>query len=163
MPAECGRARARTAAIQSHGMDRQSEGPRVRVFPARRDAFVRVQSFIEETCGGVAVRREDYLRLTLMVEELFTNTVVHGHRGDTDAPVALALDVTGSAIAVEYRDSAPPYDPFAALAAPSESGNVDERPVGGLGVALIVAMADEVRYACRDGENRITFRVRRSG
>ena len=143
-------------------MEGQPEGPYAAVFPAHRDAFDRVRTFIEETCARAAVRRRDCLRLTLLIEELFTNTVVHGHGRDSDAAVHLALTVTPPAIGVEYEDTARPYDPFASVYTPSETEDVEQRPVGGLGITLVTTMAEDIGYARRDGGNRIRFRLRRT-
>jgi serine/threonine-protein kinase RsbW len=60
-----------------------------RTFPARRDALPQVDAFLGEVCAAAGLGRETCLRLTLLVEELFTNTVVHGHGADSDAPVRL--------------------------------------------------------------------------
>jgi anti-sigma regulatory factor (Ser/Thr protein kinase) len=141
----------------------QPEAPYAAVFPARHDAFLHVRTFVEETCGRAQVTRADCLRLMLLVEELFVNTVRHGHGRDTDAPVRLALTVTPSAIAVAYEDTARAFDPFAAPETPIGGDDVDERPVGGLGIRLIMTMADDVGYVRDDGWNRITFRLARSG
>ncbi len=144
-------------------MERQLEGPYAAVFPARRDAFGRMCTFIEETCARTAVGRHDCLRLILLIEELFTNTVVHGHGRDSEAPVRLALTVTPPAIGVQYEDTARRYNPFASVSMPSDSDDVDQRPVGGLGVALITMMAEDVGYVWHEGWNQIRFRLRLSG
>ena len=132
-------------------------------FPARHDAFHRVRTFVEDTCEQAGIHRPDCLRLTLLVEELFVNTVVHGHGGDTDAPIRLALTVTPAAIAVRYEDTARAFDPFEAPEPPDEVDDLDQRPIGGLGVRLIRAIAEDLHYASRDGWNRVTFRLARSG
>ena len=106
---------------------------------------------------------EDRPRLVLLIEELFTNTVVHGHRRDSEEPVQLTLDVTPRAILVIYEDTAPPFNPFVTVMAPSEAMSVEQRPVGGLGIWFITKMAAEFGYAYSDGRNRITFRLERSG
>ncbi|HWP77683.1 MAG TPA: ATP-binding protein, partial [Methylomirabilota bacterium] len=62
-------------------------------FPARRDALPRVDAFLGEVCSGAGLGRDTCLRLTLLVEELFTNTVVHGHGGDSEAPVRIECEV----------------------------------------------------------------------
>jgi serine/threonine-protein kinase RsbW len=133
------------------------------VFPARRDAFPRLRTFVEETCARADVPRGDCLRLLLLIEELFANTVTHGHGVDSDAPVRLVLTVTPSAIAVEYEDTARPYDPFASFAAPAEPMDLEDRPIGVLGVTLIMTMAEDVGYVLHEGRNQITFRLGRSG
>src|SRR5438105_461685 len=97
----------------------------------------------------------------LMVEELFVNTVTHGHGGDCDAPVRVGLDVDPQWITLAYSDTAPPYNPFGCdVEAPDETLSVEERPVGGVGVYLIVTMADHVEYAHAGGWNRIRVLMR---
>src|SRR5512144_3399989 len=81
-----------------------------RTFPARRDALPQVDAFLGGVCAAAGLGRETCLRLTLLIEELFTNTVVHGHGHDSDAPVQLALRRIASAVAVEYEDTARPFN-----------------------------------------------------
>jgi len=126
------------------------------VFPARLSALPDVAAFIASACATAGM---DDLRLTLLVEELFTNTVVHGHRRESDEPVQIALDVEPGRIALTYEDTAPPHDPFAGVARPDETATVEERPVGGLGVLLVAALAKDVEYHRVDGKNRIRLVV----
>ena len=99
--------------------------------------------------------REGSLRLTLLVEELFTNTVIHGHGADSDAPVRLDCEVAPGRITLVYEDTGPPHDPFAAVASPDPDAEVQDRPVGGLGVLLVSAMAQQVEYQRAGDRNRI--------
>lgn len=131
-------------------------------FPARHDAFLGVRTFVEDACRRGDVARSDCLRLMLLVEELFVNTIIHGHGGDTDAPVRLALTVTPGAIAVRYEDTARPFDPFAGAETPDDGDDVTRRRVGGLGIRLIRSMAEDCGYARHDGWNQVTFRLPRT-
>jgi serine/threonine-protein kinase RsbW len=128
-----------------------------RTFPARRDALPQVEAFLAEVCAGAGLSREACLRVTLLVEELFTNTVMHGHHGDSEAPVRLDCEVEAGRIALVYEDTGPPHDPFAAVAGPDPGTSVEERPVGGLGVLLVSAMAQQVEYRRADDCNRISL------
>jgi anti-sigma regulatory factor (Ser/Thr protein kinase) len=119
------------------------------------DTFPRVAAFIEEACAEAAFSREDCLRLTLVVEELFTNTVTHG-LGD-GAPIDLALDAFPGRIAVTYEDVGPRFDPFAVRPPPESAADVEPRPVGGLGLVLIRTLGRNVEYAHTDGRNRISL------
>ena len=134
-----------------------------RVFPARMDVLPGVTAFVSGVCVTAGLGREDMLRLILLVEELFTNTVTHGHGGDSEAPVQLRLTVTPGRIALTYEDTAPPHDPFTAARPSPPRGGVEERPVGGLGLRLVESLAGELRYV-RDGDhNRISLVVTVSG
>jgi anti-sigma regulatory factor (Ser/Thr protein kinase) len=116
-----------------------------------------VAQFISDICAAGGVPRKACLRLTLLVEELFTNTVVHGHGADCDAPVDLAFAIRPGSIALTYEDTARPYDPFARVGVPDDSLGIEERPVGGLGVALVAAIAERVEYLRVAGKNRISL------
>jgi serine/threonine-protein kinase RsbW len=128
-----------------------------RVFPARRDTLPAVADFIADVCAAGGVPRKACLRLTLLVEELFTNTMVHGHGADSESPVWLTFAVRTDGISLTYEDTAPPHDPFAKVRVPDDTLTVDDRPVGGLGVLLITAMAEHVEYARVGGRNRISL------
>ena len=126
-------------------------------------ALPEVAAFTAEACSAAGLVHDACLRLTLLIEELFTNTVVHGHGGESDEPVAIAFDSRSGRITVTYEDTAPPHDPFAAMAPPDEAVAVEDRPVGGLGVLLVAAMAMDVEYRHVDGRNRISLVMRGSG
>jgi len=130
-----------------------------RIFPARRDALPQIAAFLAEVCAAATLPRESCLRLTLLVEELFTNTVTHGHGGDSEAPVRLVCEVTEGHIALDYEDTGPPYDPFASVTPPDLEAGVADRRVGGLGVLLVSAMARQVEYRRVGNTNRISLVV----
>jgi serine/threonine-protein kinase RsbW len=138
-----------------------SGGRHERIFPARRDTLPQIAAFLAEVCAAASFSREGCLRLTLLVEELFTNTVTHGHGGDSEAPVRLVCDVTEGHIALDYEDTGPPYDPFTAMSRPDLTARVDDRRVGGLGVLLVSAMARQVAYRRVGDTNRISLVVGR--
>ncbi len=110
-------------------------------------------------CAATGLPRDGCLRLTLLVEELFTNTVTHGHGDDSDAQVRLECEATAGRIALVYEDTAPAHDPFAAVITPDAAAGVEDRPVGGPGVPLVSAMARQVEYRRIDPRNRITLVV----
>jgi anti-sigma regulatory factor (Ser/Thr protein kinase) len=133
-----------------------------RVFAARMSMLPATAAFVAGFCDRHDIARDDALRLTLIVEELFTNSVVHGYRGESDAPVELALAAGSGEVTVVYGDAAPPFDPLARppvpaadLAAPLES-----RPVGGLGIHLVRQLVASARYAREDGRNRLWLSMR---
>ena len=122
-------------------------------------ALPEVAAFIADMCAAAGFVRGACLKLTLLVEELFTNTIAHGHKRDSEAPVCLSFAVRPGRIALTYEDTAPPYDPFAGLTPPDEATTVEDRLVGGLGVLLVSAMAKDVEYRRVDGKNRVDLVV----
>ena len=129
---------------------------------ARMESLADAIEFVEAFCADRGVVESDALRLSLVLEELFTNTVVHGHGGGSDAPVRLGLRVDAAHLELSYEDSAPAFDPLdhvARLPIDPAAGLAD-RPIGHLGIPLIVNMADRISYAHEAGCNRILLALR---
>jgi anti-sigma regulatory factor (Ser/Thr protein kinase) len=124
-------------------------------FLARLDQLRPMQRFLEGFCAESGLPRAAYLRLNLVLEELFTNTVRHGHRGDCDAPVWIAVSRSGDTLSLLYEDKAPPFNPYARLTEPVVDATVSMRKIGGLGVLLTKQIAASRDYAYLFGRNRI--------
>jgi anti-sigma regulatory factor (Ser/Thr protein kinase) len=129
-----------------------------RSFRARRDQCASVVAFVEAAVRGRDERL--IMRLRLAVEELFLNTVTHGHGGDSDAPVEVTVRIDGDRVTLLYVDTAPPFDPFASVQAPDPTAPLEARPVGQLGVLLITALAERCHYARTGDRNHITVELR---
>ena len=132
--------------------------------PARMACLPQAIDFVAGFCARQGISRDDMLRLTLMVEELFSNTVVHGHGGDSPALVRLGLQDGGGQVTLLYEDQAPAFDPLAGLAQAQADlrADVADRPLGGMGIPLVVQMAASVSYAYEDGCNRLRLVLRRA-
>ena len=132
---------------------------------ARMAGLAEAIAWVESFCRACGVSGDDSLRLSLVVEELFTNTVTHGYGGESDAPVRIALRADAAEIELSFEDEAPPFDPLAHVArsaAAVEAAGAD-RPVGRLGIALVVGMAVRIDYARDGGCNRLRVALRRGG
>jgi len=131
------------------------------MFPAKLAELRRLGGFLEGFCAARGIEREHCLRLNLVLEELFVNTVQHGHRGDCDAPVWVTLAAEPAAIRVTYEDTAPPFNPYARLPGKSPDTTLEMRKIGGLGVLLTRELAAARDYAYLFGRNRIRLALER--
>ena len=122
-------------------------------FSARMDNLDAAMAFVQAFCAEHLVASDDGLRLQLVVEELFTNAVTHGHGGDSDSPVVVELAVEADGLGLRFTDWAPAFDPTAVVAIKSA---VPEQ-VGGAGLRLLASLAREMAYARIDGANRLTL------
>lgn len=127
-------------------------------FPARLASLPATADFVQAFCDRHRLSRTTALRLTLVVEELFTNSVTHGHGGDSGATIVIGLSLHAAGVRLGYADAAPRFDPRPRFDAPPESlaALADEREPGGLGLHLVGQLAARVRYAY-DGGNRIVL------
>lgn len=128
-----------------------------RIFPAQLRAFEQVKALIEEFGAAADLGREDRHKLTLIVEELFTNTVNHGFRGDTDSPVNLTLEETVSGIRLTYEDSAPMHDSIGTGLRTDIDATINLRQVGGIGMAIALGLTRDASYDYVDGRNCVTL------
>jgi anti-sigma regulatory factor (Ser/Thr protein kinase) len=107
---------------------------------------------IEQSCAGWNLPRATVARLLIVVEELYANTIKHGHGGECGGPVRLRLR-SQPAIELVYEDEAPPFDPTAWQ--PPEGGA--QLVVGQKGIALILGLAANARYERLPHGNRMTL------
>lgn len=131
------------------------------MIPARLERMRVLRGFLEAFCASAGVAKDPCLRLNLVLEELFTNTVRHGHGGDSDAPVWVSLVRKGKQVRLTYEDSAPPFNPYAKLPSTSPDTSLEMRKLGGLGVLLTREMAASRDYAYLFGRNRIRLTLKR--
>lgn len=125
------------------------------MFTSRQESLRGARAFLESFCAGAGVGRQACLKLNLVIEELFLNTVKHGHRGGSDAPVWITLAAGDGAIRMTYEDRAAPFNPFAAATRELLEALAHTRREGGLGVMLAHGLTTGNEYAYLFGRNRI--------
>jgi anti-sigma regulatory factor (Ser/Thr protein kinase) len=99
---------------------------------------------IAAQAAELGIAADDAVRLQLIVEELFSNTITHGHHGDSEHGVTLSLHYENGVATLHYEDDAPAFDiskigqKFASTA-----------EIGGLGISLIRGMSKALRHQRR--------------
>ncbi len=125
------------------------------MFTSRLEELKNARAFIEDFCRGAQVARDTGLKANLVVEELFLNTVKHGHRGGSDAPVWITLSASGGEVSLTYEDCAAPFNPFASATREMLEALVETKREGGLGVLLAHGLTASADYSYVFGRNRI--------
>jgi anti-sigma regulatory factor (Ser/Thr protein kinase) len=132
-------------------------------FRAHMDDLQAARALVESVCAQQGVDAADTLRLVLVLEELFTNTVMHGHRRDCDAPVLIGLQAGDTHLLLRYADDAAPFDPLHYLRSASPEPDHDREAPGGYGLRLVADMAERIDYAHVGGYNHLTLLLKRNG
>ena len=129
------------------------------MFASRMEELKSARAFIEDFCEGAQVPRDSRLKANLVIEELFINTVKHGNRGGSDAPVWITLSASGGEVSLTYEDRAPPFNPFARATREMLEALAETRREGGLGVILAQGLTVAADYVYLFGRNRISLQL----
>lgn len=102
--------------------------------------------------------------ITLAFDELLTNTISYGFAPGSRHEIKVRLTLDGDEFHGEIRDDGKPFNPLD-IPDPDLSLDIDERPIGGLGIFFVRQVMDEVDYRHEGGMNIISLRkiVNRNG
>lgn len=124
---------------------------------SRLDDLAALARAVSAWCTQVGLPDAEAARLNLMVDELVTNTVLHGYRGRDDGWIELRLGLEDDIVHMQLSDGAPHFDPTARLPVrPAE--DLDElvtRPLGGLGVDFVRRLVLRWRHDALPDGNRL--------
>lgn len=137
------------------------------VVPAEATEIPRVTEFFHTALGRYSCPRSAQTQLDIAVEELFANICMYAYR-DAEANVERSVRLTQAicadppSVTVEIVDAGVPFDPLAKpdAATVDEYEDIEDLPIGGLGILMAKSNVDEIRYA-REGECNVMTLVKR--
>ena len=97
----------------------------------------------------------------LAFDELVTNCIKYGYDDAHDHTIVFILSFDDHNLNIDVIDDGRPFNPLSAPE-PDLSLQLDDRPIGGLGIHLLRKLADHMAYERRGDANRlrITKRIR---
>lgn len=108
----------------------------------------------EAVTAALPERQDLAFAANLCLEELVTNTIQHGLHSAPDRMIRVRMSISDEWLEIILKDDAPPFDPFAEAPPPDLDADLDERPIGGLGVHLVKTLMDDAR-AYYDGSGNL--------
>ncbi len=125
---------------------------RLRV-PARPEYIALARLALSGLAELSSLSEEDVADLKLALTEAVSNSVRHAYDGG-DGFVSIAYELSADALQIEVVDDGAGFDPD--VPEPAEG---DELSEGGLGIAIIRTIADELEIVSRPGErgSRLRF------
>lgn len=91
--------------------------------------------------------------LLVAVEEILSNTILHGYDDDRERHIELDVVVDESHVELIFADNGKPFDPLTEAADPEEALANGAGAVGGLGVFMARSIADQAEYRREAGRN----------
>ncbi len=118
------------------------------------DELTRISSFLEETAEQWEIPMVLGMSLNLVLEEAFTNVVQYAYTDKEKHDIELLMEKSGNVLIITIIDDGQPYDPTKKTD-PDINLDVENRPIGGLGIFLIKKTMDEVTYERKNGKNHL--------
>lgn len=120
------------------------------------EAIVPATAAAEAWLCARALSTDASFLVSLAIEELVTNCIKYGYDDAGTHTIAIVLTVDHQALTILVIDDGHAFDPLA-TPPPDLSLDIEDRPIGGLGIHLLRQLSDDVRYERRDGTNRLTL------
>jgi serine/threonine-protein kinase RsbW len=118
-----------------------------------RAGFAALLDAIEALLESHGVPQPASAQILIAFDEIISNVLDHG--GDATAPqVEVSLRIQDGRIDAEVVDDGKPFDPLAA-SPPDLDLDIDERPIGGLGIHLVRELMDGISYERDRGKNHL--------
>ena len=115
------------------------------------------RNFIGESCSLMKVDSNITESLQQAVDEVCSNLILHGYKDLEGGEIFISLRQLKNEIEVLVEDRGQPFNP-ADLPDPDLSDDLDERPMGGLGVFMVKELVDKVSYERKNGTNRLSLK-----
>ena len=96
------------------------------------------------------------MTLNLALKEAVTNVIMYAYPKGSQGLVDLEAIVRKDSLVFILSDSGKPFDPTAAPKA-DISQDVEERPIGGLGIYMVMNIMDSVAYRRENDRNILTM------
>jgi anti-sigma regulatory factor (Ser/Thr protein kinase) len=129
------------------------------VIDSRLSEIRRATELVDEFKAHHGLADEDANAIHVVLDEILSNSIRHGLAGAASHAIAVTLELSGGEILVEVEDDGVAYDPTQAPA-PVLADTLEERSLGGLGMAFVRQLTDSVEYRRIDGRNRLVLRRR---
>lgn len=131
------------------------ESSRTLIVSNRIEEIRTIERFLTEFSEQHDFPSDAVFQIQLSLEEIFTNVVSYGFDDDTEHDIEIVLSKNGSTITIEIADDGRPFDPLQDAPEMDVESTLEERRVGGAGIALTKTMMTDLRYHRDDGRNHL--------
>ena len=104
-----------------------------------------VAAALETFCAAERLPEDTAWRLRVALDEIVANIVSHGATSDNPGAIDVWFRRDGDIVEVRIADDGVPFDPLQ-RPAPNLTAPLEDRRPGGLGIVLVKALMDDVRY-----------------
>ena len=131
------------------------DSTRTLTVPNRIEEIRTIEQFLTEFSDQHGFPPDALFQIQLSLEEIFTNVVSYGYDDDTEHEIEIVLSKNEETVTVEIADDGRPFDPLQDAPEMDAESKLEERRIGGAGIALAKTMMTELRYHRNDGRNHL--------
>jgi anti-sigma regulatory factor (Ser/Thr protein kinase) len=124
--------------------------------PATVSGLVTALATIDQFCAARNLNADSAARARVVAEELISNTIKYGYRGECDRPIRLRLRAE-PVLTLVYEDQAGPFDPTRWRPDEEWTAASRERQEGRAGVALVMGLSSAAEYQRTPDGNRLVI------
>jgi len=121
------------------------------------DALKQIKNAVEEFGQAQNLPSSLTYQINLALEELGINIVNYAYDDDETHKFEISLVLEVNTLTIEIIDDGRAFNPLSEAPEPDLDSNVEDRPIGGLGVHLVRSMMDELHYRREAERNHITL------
>ena len=120
----------------------------------------RLAAFMDAIADETQLDQSLSMSLNLALEEVVSNVILYAYPAGTDGQVDIKAVIRGDRFDFIISDSGKPFDPTS-VTTPDLTLDVNDRPVGGLGIYLAKTIMDHISYSWEEGRNILTMTKKR--
>ena len=126
------------------------------LIPATVSGLVTALATIDQFRAARNLDADAVTRARVVAEELISNTIKYGYRGECDRPIRLRL-CTEPVLTLVYEDQAGPFDPTLWRPSKEWTAASRERREGRAGIALLLGLSSAAEYHRLPDGNRLVI------
>ena len=126
-------------------------------FPAKIHELKRALAWLRSHLEKAGLEKKEILRLELVLEEAFVNSIQHAYRGKEGLVELEFKHLPDQTIEFAISDFGPPFNPLKEGPQVDITLPIEEREAGGLGIYLMQHCIDDVRYFRKEEKNTLIF------
>ena len=122
-------------------------------FPAKREILSQMLTEIGDEVEKYFTDEKWINRLKVCAEEILANII--NYSGSEKIYVSCDFLEDEQTLRFEFVDEGTLYNPLEEVPEVDIEAELDERPIGGLGIFLYTTIMDKLEYHCKDGKNHL--------
>lgn len=131
--------------------------------PGRYDQIRRLCAFVGEGARQAGFDDDDVFQVELACDEACTNIIEHTYEGEGVGEIRVTWQIQSDQFTVIIKDNGPRFDPsgIPSPPVPPDLDDIEEMPVGGLGVFFMRRLMDKVTFDYQQGKGNVLTMIKR--